>query len=178
MKKFFKILLIVWVMQGLPVPLYAKSLFELSDAVSALKVVAGYNTAYLNADLDRNGKTGLEDVICLLQFIADLRCKETYLANFSCDPPPPQSGGYTGPITIQFQADASPFPEGPVTDYKWYADGEFISSDRLTEKTFEGEKDWWWVSPIVTIRLKVITWDMCEYESTKYLDIRAGATPE
>ena len=177
MKKFFEILLIVSVVSGLPYSAYPKSLFELSDAVSALKVVAGYDTAYLNADLDGNGKTGLEDVICLLQFIADLRCKETSLAKFSCDPPQPQ-GGYTGPITIQFKADASPFPEGPVKYYEWYADGKSISSgssDQLTEKTFEGEKDWWWVSPIVKIKLKVITWDMCEYESEQMLIIKADS---
>jgi hypothetical protein len=175
---FFNILIIIWLMAGLPGSAYAKSLFELSDAVSALRVTVGDDDAHFSTDLDGNGKIGLEDIICLLQFIADLRCKETYLANFSCHPLP-TPGGYTGPINIQFLADASPLAEGGlITDYKWYEGNALISSERWTEKTFEGEKDWWWVPPIVTIKLKVITRDMCEYESKQELIIKAGATAE
>lgn len=168
----FRKLLIIFFILGLSGSVYAKSLFELNDAVSVLKIAAGYDS-HFNTDLDGNGNIGLEDAICLLQFIADLRCKETYLANFSCYPLP-TPGGYTGPINIQFRADASPVTEGgTIRNYEWYSEGEFISSDRWTERIFEGEKDWWWVPPFVTVKLKVITWDMCAYESEQELTIKA-----
>jgi hypothetical protein len=46
---------------------------ELRYAMSALKTLAGYDVADSDADMDGNGKIGVEDVICGLQIAAGLR---------------------------------------------------------------------------------------------------------
>ena len=55
---------------------------DLSNAVSALKIMAGDAVTYPDADVDGNGKVELQDAVCALQILAGLRAERPDIVLF------------------------------------------------------------------------------------------------